>query len=325
LRPPGAPLAEIVFRHRYKFGQDKQYMLACEGMYTGQFIYCGAKAQIAVGNVLPLSKIPEGTVVSNIEQRPGDRGLLGRGSGTYCIIVTHNEDTGRTQIRLPSGMKKTVPNNARAMVGLVGGGGRLDKPLLKAGRAFHKYRVKRNRWPIVRGVAMNPADHPHGGGNHQHIGHASTCRRDAPPGAKVSEECRVPPWFLLLLFPAVALRLVGGRAFQVLDGAYLHACRTQPHMAQHGKAGRVAWTAVALARVFSDPQHFPLLSCAWWWRCGCGGLLLRLASSLPAALAASAVVPPSSRSPTSNRRSVCGVWSICWASVAWRPSEGCAS
>ena len=70
-------------------------------------------------------------------------------------------------------------------VGIVAGGGRLDKPLLKAGNAYHKYKVKRNCWPVVRGVAMNPVEHPHGGGNHQHIGHASTVRRDAPHGAKV--------------------------------------------------------------------------------------------------------------------------------------------
>uniref|UniRef100_M4BJW7 Large ribosomal subunit protein uL2 C-terminal domain-containing protein n=1 Tax=Hyaloperonospora arabidopsidis (strain Emoy2) TaxID=559515 RepID=M4BJW7_HYAAE len=73
----------------------------------------------------------------------------------------------------------------RAMVGVVAGGGRTDKPILKAGRAFHKYRVKRNEWPRVRGVAMNPVEHPHGGGNHQHIGHPSTVRRDAPAGKKV--------------------------------------------------------------------------------------------------------------------------------------------
>jgi large subunit ribosomal protein L2 len=57
-----------------------------------------------------------------------------------------------------------VPSSARATVGIVAGGGRIDKPLLKAGRAYHKYRVKRNCWPKVRGVAMNPVDHPHGGG-----------------------------------------------------------------------------------------------------------------------------------------------------------------
>jgi len=71
------------------------------------------------------------------------------------------------------------------MVGMVAGGGRTEKPMLKAGRAYHKYRAKRNAWPRVRGVAMNPVEHPHGGGNHQHIGHASTVKRLAPPGQKV--------------------------------------------------------------------------------------------------------------------------------------------
>lgn len=89
------------------------------------------------------------------------------------------------RIKLPSGAKKIVPSGCRAMIGQVAGGGRTEKPLLKAGNAYHKFRVKRNCWPKVRGVAMNPVEHPHGGGNHQHIGHASTVRRDAPPGQKV--------------------------------------------------------------------------------------------------------------------------------------------
>ncbi|CAK9161378.1 unnamed protein product [Ilex paraguariensis] len=64
-------------------------------------------------------------------------------------------------------------------------GGRTEKPLLKAGNAYHKYRLKRNCWPKVRGVAMNPVEHPHGDGNHQQIRHASTVHRDASPGQKV--------------------------------------------------------------------------------------------------------------------------------------------
>ncbi|KAG6397816.1 hypothetical protein SASPL_139264 [Salvia splendens] len=79
-------------------------------------------------------------------------------------------------VKLPSGAKKIVPSGCRAMVGQIAGGGRTEKPMLKAGNAS---------WPKVRGVAMNPVEHPHGGGNHQHIGHASTVRRDAPPGQKV--------------------------------------------------------------------------------------------------------------------------------------------
>merc|ERR1711915_766362 len=86
---------------------------------------------------------------------------------------------------MPSGSKRTLPSDCRATVGIVAGGGRLDKPLLKAGAAYHKYKVKRNCWPRVRGVAMNPVEHPHGGGNHQHIGMPSTVWRGASAGKKV--------------------------------------------------------------------------------------------------------------------------------------------
>lgn len=69
--------------------------------------------------------------------------------------------------------------------GIAAGGGRLDKPVLKAGNNYHKYKVKRNCWPKVRGSAMNPVEHPHGGGNHQHVGHPTTICRAAVPGQKV--------------------------------------------------------------------------------------------------------------------------------------------
>ncbi|KAF9583331.1 60S ribosomal protein L2A [Lunasporangiospora selenospora] len=128
--------------------------------------------------------MPEGTVVCNVEEAAGDRGALARTSGGYATVIGHNPDEGKTRIKLPSGAKKVIFSNARATVGIVAGGGRIDKPLLKAGRAYHKYRVKRNSWPKTRGVAMNPVDHPHGGGNHQHIGHASTIARSAVPGQK---------------------------------------------------------------------------------------------------------------------------------------------
>ena len=80
---------------------------------------------------------------------------------------------------------QVIPSANRAMVGIVAGGGRIDKPMLKAGRAYHKYKAKRNSWPKVRGVAMNPVEHPHGGGNHQHIGKASTVKRGTSAGRKV--------------------------------------------------------------------------------------------------------------------------------------------
>ncbi|KAG8184941.1 hypothetical protein JTE90_011073 [Oedothorax gibbosus] len=181
----GAPLATVVFRDPYRYKQNKELFIAAEGMYTGQFIYCGKKAVLQVGNVLPVGTMPEGTIVCNLEEKTGDRGRLARGSGNYATVISHNVDTKKTRVKLPSGAKKVLPSANRAMVGIVAGGGRIDKPILKAGRAYHKYKAKRNSWPKVRGVAMNPVEHPHGGGNHQHIGKASTVRRDASAGKKV--------------------------------------------------------------------------------------------------------------------------------------------
>lgn len=181
----GAPLAKVVFRNPLFYKHQKELMVAAEGMYTGQFIYCGKRANLTIGNVMPVGQMPEGTVICNVEQKTGDRGCLARASGDYAIIVAHNPDAGITRVKLPSGAKKVIPSACRAMVGQVAGGGRTEKPMLKAGRAYHKYKAKRNSWPRVRGVAMNPVDHPHGGGNHQHIGHGATVRRSCPPGQKV--------------------------------------------------------------------------------------------------------------------------------------------
>eukprot|EP01130_Rhizamoeba_saxonica_P003471 TRINITY_DN146_c0_g1_i1.p1 TRINITY_DN146_c0_g1~~TRINITY_DN146_c0_g1_i1.p1 ORF type:complete len:254 (-),score=73.89 TRINITY_DN146_c0_g1_i1:63-824(-) len=180
----GAPLARVHFRNPYKYKVDKELFVAPEGIYTGQFLYCGKKAKLTVGNVLPIGEMPEGTIICNVEEKIGDRGALARTSGRYATVSAHKDD-GRTQLKLPSGKKKLVNSRCRAMIGIVAGGGRVEKPLLKAGNAYHKYKAKRNAWPKVRGVAMNPVDHPHGGGNHQHIGHPSTVRRDAPAGQKV--------------------------------------------------------------------------------------------------------------------------------------------
>jgi large subunit ribosomal protein L8e len=181
----GAPLARVQFRDPYKYKVQKTNFIAVEGLYTGQFIYAGQKAKLKIGNVLPLGIMPEGTVISNVEERPGDKGKLARASGDYATVVAHNKDTGTTRLRLPSGAKKVVSSSCRGVVGVVAGGGRVDKPILKAGRAYHKYKAKRNSWPYVRGVAMNPVEHPHGGGNKQHIGHPATVGRSTPPGAKV--------------------------------------------------------------------------------------------------------------------------------------------
>lgn len=181
----GAPLAQVVFRDPYRYKLRTEYFVAAEGMYTGQHIFCGKKAQIAVGNVLPIHNIPEGSLICNVEQYSGDRGSFAKTSGSFAIIVSHSDEEHKTKIKLPSGQKKTITGDARAMLGLVAGGGRIDKPILKAGNQYHKYKAKRHVWPRVKGVCMNPVEHPFGGGNQQHLGKPSTIRRDVPHNRKV--------------------------------------------------------------------------------------------------------------------------------------------
>jgi large subunit ribosomal protein L8e len=141
-------------------------------------------------------------VICNLEHIAGNGGKIARASGDYCTIMTQDPDAGKTRIKLPSGARKTVANKCRAMVGIIAGGGRIDKPMLKAGTAFHKYKNgKRNEWPTVRGVCMNPVEHPFGGGNHQHIGKPSTVRRDKAHGRKVLYPSHCSP---ALLFCSMA-------------------------------------------------------------------------------------------------------------------------
>lgn len=106
----GAPLARITYRDPYRYKLKHELLVAAEGMYTGQFIYSGKKAAMTVGNILPLSALPEGTIVCNVEAKIGDRGVFARASGDYAVIVSHDEDKGKTKLRLPSGSKKTVPS-----------------------------------------------------------------------------------------------------------------------------------------------------------------------------------------------------------------------
>ena len=146
-------------------------------------IECGISAPIKFGNTLPLAEIPEGTPIYDIENTPGDGGRFVRSSGTYANVVTH--DANQTVVELPSGELKYLNPNCRASIGVVAGGGRKDKPFLKAGKKWHAYKAKGKKFMTVRGVAMNAVDHPHGGGNRQHPGRPTTVSRHAPPGRKV--------------------------------------------------------------------------------------------------------------------------------------------
>ncbi len=174
----GAPIATLRFENG-----ETHLSLVPEGTAVGQKIRIGPKAGVRAGHVLPLGKIPEGTPVFNIESQPGDGGKFVRSSGTYATIITHSR--GKTSIRLPSGKTRTFSSTARATIGVVSGGGRPEKPFLKAG-SKHKHRYAKGlTYPKVRGVAMNACSHPHGGGSKQSPGGPSSVSRNAPPGRKV--------------------------------------------------------------------------------------------------------------------------------------------
>jgi large subunit ribosomal protein L2 len=162
---------------------DKEfYVIAAEGIFLGQEIEMGKNAELKIGNVLPLSAIPEGCPIFNIELRPGDGGKLVKSTGNYSLLVSK---TGKfAGIRLPSGQTKEVLADCRATIGNVACGERSEKPFIKAGAKYHYMRAKSRPWPVVRGVAKNAVDHPFGGAQH-HAGKSKSVSRNAPPGRKV--------------------------------------------------------------------------------------------------------------------------------------------
>ena len=140
----------------YADGQ-KSYILAPEGLKVGAQVMNGPDAEIRVGNCMPLSKIPVGTMVHNIELYLGHGGQMVRSAGTGAQLMA-KEDKYVT-LRLPSGEMRMVPQDCRATIGIVGNG---DHNLINIGKAGRKRHMGIR--PTVRGSVMNPNDHPHGGG-----------------------------------------------------------------------------------------------------------------------------------------------------------------
>lgn len=136
---------------------EKRYILAAEGLQVGEHLESGPEAPPKVGNCLPLSRVPLGTSVHSVELRPGRGGNMCRSAGSSATLMAREADWA--QITLPSGEIRRIPSACRATIGSVGNSDHMGIVLGKAGR---------KRWlgrrPHVRGTAMNPVDHPHGGG-----------------------------------------------------------------------------------------------------------------------------------------------------------------
>ncbi len=136
---------------------EKRYIIAPQGLKVGDIIVSGPEADIKTGNALPLANIPVGTVVHNVEMRPGCGAQIARSAGSSVQLMAKVDKYAT--LRLPSGEMRQVPIGCKATIGVVGNADQVNINLGKAGR---------NRWlgvrPANRGVVMNPCDHPHGGG-----------------------------------------------------------------------------------------------------------------------------------------------------------------
>ncbi len=178
-----APLMKL----KYETGKEA-LVPAFNGAYIGQEITINhtssvAREEIKVGNAYTLGTIPEGTSIYNIELVPGDSGTLVKAGGNFARVVAHNK--GMTKIVLPSKKEKLINSKARAFVGEIGGGGRLEKPFLKAGLKS-MWMAKTNKlYPKVSGVAMSAYDHPFGSTRSLRKGRPTIAPANAPPGRKV--------------------------------------------------------------------------------------------------------------------------------------------
>jgi large subunit ribosomal protein L2 len=173
----GAPLAFLKFEN----GQSC-YTVPAEGTFEGQQIRLGGKAPADVGNIIPLGKVPEGTLVCNLELRSGDGGKLAKSSGAYATVVGHTPQG--TMIRLPSGRTRYVNDYCLATIGVVSAAGRTDKPFLKAGNMFHWMKAKGHKYPRTSGRKMVAAVHPYGSSKRSSR-KCTTTSHGAPPGQKV--------------------------------------------------------------------------------------------------------------------------------------------
>ncbi len=176
---PGRTASVVVVKG--PVGEEVQ-MLAAAGISTGDTVSLN-RGPVVRGSLLPLQSIPDGILVSNLEVKPFDGGRLVRAAGTSALVVAHAG--GEVTVQLPSGKFKQFLETCRAQVGSVGGGGRQERPFIKAGKKVLSFRSIARPPFKVRGVAMNPVNHPHGGGAHQHVGRPSTVGAGAWPGQKV--------------------------------------------------------------------------------------------------------------------------------------------
>ena len=175
-----APIIKV----KYNDG-ELRLMIAPEGIRVGDVIAAGPSAPADAGNILSLADIPEGTFIFNIESQPGDGGKFCRASGNTARLLTKTAQYAN--VMMPSKKQRKFHVKCRAMVGIIAGGGRHEKPILKAGIMHHKMKAKNKLYPKTGGSKMNAVDHPFGNKRSARKAKQVPVCRFAPPGRKVGK------------------------------------------------------------------------------------------------------------------------------------------
>ncbi|MAG15775.1 50S ribosomal protein L2 [Candidatus Woesearchaeota archaeon] len=171
-----APIAKVTY-------QGKESLeIASFGLRVGDEVSSGKNAKIKDGNVLPLESISEGSLIFNIESLPGDGGKFVRTSGGFARVLSKTSD--QVKVMLPSKKEHSFNPRCRATLGVVAGGGRPEKPILKAGLMSKKRAARGKLYPRTSALSMNAVSHPFGGSSSAHKGKPLIARKNAPAGAK---------------------------------------------------------------------------------------------------------------------------------------------
>lgn len=173
-----APLAFIEYDDKIR-----DYIIAPEGIKVGDKIQLGLKVPSQIGNMMIIKNIPEGTLIHNIENAPGDGGKFVRASGGFAKIIAQTVEGAI--VELPSKSQKIFNGKCLAAIGIVAGGGRPEKPILRAGTKMFKMKAKNKLWPKTGALAMNAVDHPYGGSRSSRKGRPTIAPKNAPRGRKV--------------------------------------------------------------------------------------------------------------------------------------------
>lgn len=172
-----APLIKV----QYSDGSTA-LQVASEGTRVHDEVFLNS-TDVKPGSIIQLKDVPEGTLVYNVENSPGDGGRFVRSSGTFARVAAKT-DKG-VILLLPSKKEKLFNPQCRVSIGVVAGGGRTEKPFMKAGNMHHAKTARNKMWPQVKGQSMNAVDHPHGGKRSSKKNAPTIARRFAPPGANV--------------------------------------------------------------------------------------------------------------------------------------------